>query len=51
MLEDIVDSFNGKFRDESLNEYSFSKLAEARAIVTAWRGPPAKTIFGPTREA
>jgi putative transposase len=32
-----VESFNGKFRDECLNEHWFSTLAEARAIVTSWR--------------
>ncbi len=33
----FIESFNGKFRDECLNEHWFSTLAEARAIVTAWR--------------
>ena len=32
-----VESFNGKFRDECLNEHWFGTLAEARAIVSAWR--------------
>jgi putative transposase len=32
-----VESFNGKFRDECLNEHWFRSLAEARAIVAAWR--------------
>ena len=32
-----VESFNGKFRDECLNEHWFGSLAEARAIVAAWR--------------
>jgi len=32
-----IESFNGKFRDECLNEHWFSTLAEARAIVSAWR--------------
>jgi putative transposase len=32
-----IESFNGKFRDECLNEHWFSTLAEARAIVAAWR--------------
>ncbi len=32
-----IESFNGKFRDECPNEHWFSTLAEARAIVTAWR--------------
>ena len=33
----FVESFNGKFRDECLNEHWFGSLAEARAIVAAWR--------------
>jgi putative transposase len=32
-----VESFNGKFRDECLNEHWFRSLAEARAIVATWR--------------
>lgn len=32
-----VESFNGKFRDKRLNEHWFSSLAEARAVVAAWR--------------
>jgi putative transposase len=32
-----IESFNGKFRDECLNEHWFKTLAEARAIVSAWR--------------
>jgi putative transposase len=32
-----VESFNGKFRDECLNEHWFRSLAEARAIVSTWR--------------
>ena len=32
-----VESFNGRLRDECLNEHWFSTLAEARAIVEAWR--------------
>ena len=32
-----IESFNGRLRDECLNEHWFSTLAEARAIVEAWR--------------
>ena len=32
-----IESFNGKFRDECLNEHWFGSLAEAQAIVEAWR--------------
>lgn len=33
----FVESFNGKFRDECLNESSFASLQEARDIIEAWR--------------
>jgi len=32
-----IESFNGKFRDECLNEHWFTSLAEARVLVAAWR--------------
>ncbi|UEP51435.1 IS3 family transposase [Burkholderia ambifaria] len=32
-----IESFNGKFRDECLNEHWFTTLAHARAIIAAWR--------------
>jgi putative transposase len=32
-----IASFNGKFRDESLNEYWFVSLAHARSVIEAWR--------------
>lgn len=32
-----VESFNGKFRDECLNEHWFASLAEARVLIEAWR--------------
>jgi putative transposase len=32
-----IESFNGKFRDECLNEHSFASLAEARDLIEAWR--------------
>jgi putative transposase len=31
-----IESFNGKFRDECLNEHWFGTIAEARAIIEAW---------------
>jgi len=37
MQNAYVESFNGKFRDECLNEHWFRSLPEARAIVAAWR--------------
>jgi putative transposase len=33
----FVESFNGKFRDECLNEEVFATLAEARTIIERWR--------------
>jgi putative transposase len=33
----FIESFNGKFRDECLNEHEFSTLSEARQIIEAWR--------------
>jgi putative transposase len=33
----FVESFNGKFRDECLNEHWFVSVAEAQAIIEAWR--------------
>ena len=32
-----IESFNGRFRDECLNEHLFDSLAEARQIIEAWR--------------
>ena len=32
-----VESFNGKFRDECLNEHWFVSLEHARAVISAWR--------------
>ena len=33
----FVESFNGRFRDECLNEHLFRNLAAARRIIEAWR--------------
>lgn len=33
----FVESFNGRLRDECLNETAFSSLDEARAVLAAWR--------------
>lgn len=33
----FVESFNGRFRDECLNEHLFGSLAAARRIIEAWR--------------
>jgi putative transposase len=37
MQNGYVESFNGKFRDECLNEHYFDSLAEARQLIAAWR--------------
>jgi putative transposase len=33
----FVESFNGRLRDECLNEHVFLSLAEARQIIESWR--------------
>ena len=33
----FVESFNGRFRDELLNETLFSSLVEAREKITGWK--------------
>ena len=33
----FVESFNGRLRDECLNVHQFASLAEAQAIIEAWR--------------
>src|SRR5258708_11208993 len=35
--ERLHQSFNGKFRDECLNEHWFTSLTEARMLIEAWR--------------
>ena len=37
MQNGYMESFNGKLRDECLNEHVFASLAEARRIIEAWR--------------
>jgi putative transposase len=37
MQNAFVESFNGRLRDECLNEHAFLNLAEAREIIEAWR--------------
>lgn len=32
-----VESFNGRLRDECLNEHWFTSLAHARAVIETWR--------------
>ena len=35
--ERFVESFNGRLRDECLNEHLFSSLSEARSLIETWR--------------
>ena len=37
MQNGFIESFNGKFRDECLNENWFTSLEEARKIIGEWR--------------
>ena len=37
MQNAFVESFNGRLRDECLNEHIFGNLAEARLIIEDWR--------------
>lgn len=33
----FIESFNGRLRDECVNVHQFASLAEAHAIIEAWR--------------
>ena len=51
-----IESFNGRFREECLNEHWFTSLAHARVIVEAWRREyneerPKKSLDGLTPAA
>jgi putative transposase len=37
MQNAFIESFNGRFRDECLNEHGFLDLADAKATIEAWR--------------
>ena len=37
MQNGYIESFNGKFRDECLNEHWFTSLVQARDVITDWR--------------
>ena len=32
-----IESFNGRFRDECLNEHWFTSLAHAQSVIEGWR--------------
>jgi transposase InsO family protein len=51
-----IESFNGRFRDECLNEHWFTSLAHARAVIEHWRREyneerPKKSLGGLTPAA
>lgn len=51
-----IESFNGRFRDECLNEHWFTSLQHARVIIDAWRREyneerPKKSLGGLTPAA
>ena len=51
-----IESFNGRFRDECLNEHWFTSLAHAQVVIEAWRREyneerPKKGLGGLTRRA
>ena len=33
----LIESFNGRLRDECLNVYSFESIAHAQAVISTWR--------------
>ena len=33
----FIESFNGRFRDECLNDHWFTSLQQARILIEAWR--------------
>ena len=37
MQNGFIESFNGRFRDEFLNEVLFSPLSDARSQITTWK--------------
>lgn len=37
MRNGYIESFNGKFRDECLNEHWFEDLIHARRLISEWR--------------
>ncbi|KHQ50155.1 Integrase [Mameliella alba] len=37
MQNGFVESFNGRLRDECLNEHLFANLRHARELISAWR--------------
>jgi hypothetical protein len=46
MQNGFVDSFNGRLRDECLNEHLFANLRHARGLIAAWRDDYPAETFG-----
>ena len=51
----FIESFNGRLRDECLNVHQFASLAEAQAVIEAWRvrlqsPPPSQLTRAPDPE-
>ena len=51
-----IESFNGRFRDECLNEHWFTSLSHAKVVIEAWRREyneerPKKSLSGMTPSA
>ena len=40
-----IESFNGKFRDECLNEHWFVSMRHARQVIEAWRRTGLQRVF------
>jgi transposase InsO family protein len=51
MQNGFVESFNGRLRDEYLNENVFTNLREARQIIQEWRIDREKVRDAPSRSA
>ncbi|AWV05777.1 hypothetical protein C9I47_0051 [Lysobacter maris] len=47
MQNGYIESFNGKFRDECLNEHWFTSLAQAREAIAEWRRDYNEVWTGP----
>jgi len=45
MQNGFVESFNGRLRDECLNEHLFASLKDARGIIEAWGLSPFKDVL------
>ena len=47
MQNGFVESFNGRMRDELLNETMFRNLAHARIVIASWAAAATHPGFGP----